>query len=338
MICICGGGNVAHAMAACAAAKGISVNILTRRPNEWSPHLAYSKWNGEKGLVKLGIVSNDPSLIISECDYIFIVLPRFAVEEVYNSIVDYIHADQHIVIVPGTAELVDRRFDPRWNRGRLAGLARVPYISRTVSYGREVEIKGGRSVNKLWAPKETWGQVARDLEIMFETPLQPLNTPLPFLLSNSNPLLHPARLLTLFPVYSPDIVYSRNPLFYEEWPLEAACLYLQADNELQNICRACPELVLGLDYCPASEYYQAFTPQLLMRKIRSIQAFKGIRSPMIRLSDNSWAPDLSSRYFTEDIPFGTRLIKKYALSKEIDTPIIDYFLAWHRQFPISTNR
>ena len=70
-----------------------------------------------------------------------------------------------------------------------------------------------------------------------------------------------------------------------------------------------------------------------MQKLRGIEAFKGIRSPMIRLSNGTWVPDLSSRYFTEDIPYGTRLIKNYALIKGIDTPIIDYFLAWHKQFP-----
>lgn len=334
-ICICGGGNVAHAMAACAATKGIDVNILTRKPREWAQKLVYSRWDGKRGIARLGTISSEPALAVGKCDYIFIVLPRFAVEEVYNSIADYIHPEQNIVIVPGNAELVDWQFNERWNRGRLAGLSRVPYISRTISYGHEVEVKGCRAFNKLWtASKGTWEQVARDLHKMFEASIQPLSSPLPFLLSNSNPLLHPSRLLTLFPVYSTDIIYTRNPLFYEEWPLEAACLYLQADNELQRICHSCPELVPGLDFCPIGEYYAAPTPHRLMQKLRGIEAFKGIRSPMICLSDDTWAPDLNSRYFTEDIPYGTRLIKNYALARDIDTPIIDYFLAWYKQFPL----
>ena len=34
-ICICGGGNISHALAGNLSYNGHSVNILTRRPGEW---------------------------------------------------------------------------------------------------------------------------------------------------------------------------------------------------------------------------------------------------------------------------------------------------------------
>ncbi|MFQ7534931.1 MAG: hypothetical protein ACLRPT_07335 [Akkermansia muciniphila] len=38
---ICGGGNLAHAMAGWLGTRGLHVNILTRNPNQWGKALRY---------------------------------------------------------------------------------------------------------------------------------------------------------------------------------------------------------------------------------------------------------------------------------------------------------
>ena len=41
-----------------------------------------------------------------------------------------------------------------------------------------------------------------------------------------------------------------------------------------------------------------------------------------------WKVDFSSRYFTEDFPFGLRWIKELAQKHKIMTPTIDKVYAW----------
>lgn len=77
---------------------------------------------------------------------------------------------------------------------------------------------------------------------------------------------------------------------------------------------------------PILEYYECTDASSLTRKIRSIEAFKVVKSPM-KLTDSGWIPDYSSRYFTEDFPYGLKFIKMLAEGK-VDTPTIDKVLAW----------
>ena len=41
-----------------------------------------------------------------------------------------------------------------------------------------------------------------------------------------------------------------------------------------------------------------------------------------------WCPDWNSRYFTEDIPFGTRIIQECARQLGIPTPTIDFLVSF----------
>lgn len=85
---------------------------------------------------------------------------------------------------------------------------------------------------------------------------------------------------------------------------------------------------IGHDIIPVLEYYESTDAESLTTKIRSIPAFKGIPSPMLSTAAG-WVPDFSSRYFTEDIPWGTALICNLARQNGIPTPTLDSFVAWN---------
>ena len=55
-------------------------------------------------------------------------------------------------------------------------------------------------------------------------------------------------------------------------------------------------------------YYESTDAPSLTSKLRSIQAFKGILSPMQPV-EGGYIPDFASRYFTEDFPYGLRIIQ-----------------------------
>lgn len=112
--------------------------------------------------------------------------------------------------------------------------------------------------------------------------------------------------------------------FYEEWTDDSSELLIACDNELQMLCQRLNELDLS-GIKPLTLYYGSDTPENMTKKIRSITAFKGIKSPMAE-TENGFIPDFSSRYFQEDFPFGLCIIKGFCELADLKTPNIDKVL------------
>ena len=323
---ICGGGNIAHAVAAYTAILKNQVYVYTRHPEQWGKALQASFPSGHTHTCHLAAVTHNPE-ILRDCEVVVIALPRFAIESVCNEIKTYLRKDQLLLIVPGSPYVRQMQEDPSWRYMPLAALYKVPFISRTTQYGHAVSLTGFRDMNRIWLNSETNDSWIPVLENLFQTPLQKLSSSWPFLLTNSNPLLHPSRMSILFRGYNEGMSYDRNFLFYEEWTDESSELYLAADAELLQLCEVCPGMTIGQDIVPIKMYYNASDAASLTRKIRSIEAFKGITSPMKQRIDGRWIPDFSSRYFTEDITWGTKPICRYAQQVGISVPTIESFIA-----------
>lgn len=101
------------------------------------------------------------------------------------------------------------------------------------------------------------------------------------------------------------------------------------DNEFQELIRK-----LGLKESaipPVLEYYESHDAESLCDKIRSIDAFKGIKSPMIETT-NGWIPDTHSRYFTEDFGYGLKYIFQLSRHNHLTTSNINMVYEWGKQF------
>lgn len=325
-ITLCGGGNLTHAQAAYLARKGHRIHIFTRKPERWSTSLKARYFDGDERQVQLADVSDSPD-IIAKSNVVIISQPRYAIKEVSEKILPYLSDDTLLVYAPGTPELLEQEKDLRWQARKYCALHKVPFISRTTQYGHAVSVLSSRKVNRIWFSKKEMAVYTPLLEGLFDTPLVQLTSAFPFLLTNSNPLLHPSRLAVLFKNYKAGVYYPRNYLFYEEWTQESSELYMQADLELLRICEKCPEMTIGKDIVPVTEYYASPTAAALTKKINSIAAFKGILSPMKQVQQG-WVPDFASRYFTEDIEWGTKPITDYARTLGIATPTLDSFIHW----------
>lgn len=302
IIGICGGGNLAHAMAGWLGARGLRVNILTRKPEQWNKTISASFPDGTALRPPLGRISNHPE-ILEECSLVLVAVPRFGIREICLRIKPFLRRDQGLAIVPGTPDVMDMAEDASWTSSvSLMGIYKVPLICRTLEYGHSVSILGSRPLNRIWvAPGNDAGHWSALLETLFDTPLELLSSPWPFLLNNSNPLLHPSRCMSLFRHYREGTFYDRQFLFYEEWTEEASELYIRADQELLALCSRCPGMEIGRDIIPVLNYYESRNAAELTGKIRSIPAFRGVKAPMV-LREQGWAPDFASRYFTEDVP------------------------------------
>lgn len=122
-----------------------------------------------------------------------VAVPRFGIREICLRIKPFLRRDQGLAIVPGTPDVMDMAEDASWTSSvSLMGIYKVPLICRTLEYGHSVSILGSRPLNRIWvAPGNDaghWSCIAGNFCLILRwTPFLPW----PFLLNNSNPLLHP---------------------------------------------------------------------------------------------------------------------------------------------------
>ena len=326
-VCICGGGSLGHVIAGyLSAKKGLRVNILTRSPERWSADLQINTPEGEVLKGRLHTISNNPKDALQGAEIVLLCLPGYAIRGELEKIRPYVNRQTYVGSVFSSTgfffealELLDEDV-PLW------GFQRVPFIARTETYGQKARLLGYKTSHKIAVErsgdKEGFRTVIEDL---FGAPTNLLNNYLEASLTNSNPLLHTSRLYTMFGGENEGRVFPRMILFYEEWTTEAAQLLIDMDDEFFRLLELLP---VSKTYLPRIlDYYESHDAASLAQKLSSIQAFKGITSPMKQTADG-WVPDYESRYFTEDFPYGLHYIWRLVHEHGIDTPNIDNVYAW----------
>lgn len=328
-ICICGGGSLGHVVAGWLSAKGYArVDILTRRPEKWKHEIKIDTPEGISLNGKIGVISNNPEEVIPFAEVILLCLPGFLIKEELENIKPYLNQKTYIGSVFSSTGFFFEAKKILSHKQPLWGFQRVPFISRVESYGKSAHILGYKNVHNIAIENVTEQEkvnFATIIQNWFERPINILNNYFEASLTNSNPLLHTSRLYTMFGGKNEGKVYSRMMLFYEEWTEEAADLYIKMDKELFQILDALP---VSKDFLPTVlDYYESYDAKSLTAKLSSIQGFKGIISPMIERKDG-WVADYSSRYFTEDFPYGLKYIWQLAHDKAIPCPNIDMVYEW----------
>ncbi len=327
-ICIVGGGNLAHVCAGfLGAQKGVKIRILTRQPE---------KWTGGGGGVEVMDAMNrrfravperipsTPQEAVMGAYIVLFCLPGFAIREMLERIKPYVTSSILVGTVISSTGFFFQAFDVLPHDIPLFGFQRVPFISRIVEYGKSAKLLGYKSSHRIAVENtDSKGVIAKNLETLFQGPFEVLENHLAVSLSNSNPLLHTARLYTMFK--DGDVLYPYNPLFYAEWTDEASEVLIRMDAELQSLLDR-----LGLpigSIPPILEYYGCQDTFSLTRKIRSIPAFQEISSPMIQ-DVNAYRIDFKSRYFAEDFLYGLRFIHDLVIQRSIDAPTIINVYKW----------
>ena len=211
----------------------------------------------------------------------------------------------------------------------------MPSIIRLEKYGESVILKQKNPFMKIRVISGEYSEkVAECMTNFIDIPCIPLSNYLAITLSPSNPTMHPSRLYELFHDYvEGEIVYDRNPLFYEEWGTMASTELLKLDEELELIFNG---FNVNNDFEPKDIEkikirYNIETPEELSKKINTAPGFIGIDSPMVKV-ENGYIPDKNSRYFIEDIQFGLCILKAFAELLNIETPEINKIATWGQNF------
>ena len=329
-ICICGGGNLGHVMAGYLSAQGIHrVNVLTGHPEKWSTSLKINVNNlcGNKTLRgELNIVTSSAEQVIPDADLVFICLPGPHIKSMLEKIKPYLKKNTIVGSIVSNTGFFFHAHEVIGSQA-IFGFQRVPFISRIVEYGKEADLLGTKKSLSVCTENGNGNAIRMTIEHLLHTPVKLLGNFYEVSLSNSNPLLHPARLYSMWRDWNPTVEYERIPLFYAEWDDIASQLLIDMDNELQSLLRLLP---VDPNSVPSIlDYYESVDATTLTQKIRSIPAFKTIMSPMIKTECNGYVPDLKSRYFTEDFECGTFYIRDTARLKGVETPVINRVCEWY---------
>lgn len=324
-ICICGGGNLGHVCAGFLANRGHQVSILTTKPERWNSEIEIAAPDGIfTGIISL--ISSDPKEVIPQAEMVLICLPGYAIHDELVKIKPFLSKETIVGSVVSSTGFFFEAFKVLPSDIPLFGFQRVPFISRIIDYGKKAELKGYKDTLHVAIERTNDKESIRyKLEKLFEKPVSLAEIFYEVSLSNSNPLLHPARLYTMWKDWQPGIVYPRNPQFYAEWTVEASALLIQMDDEFQHLLK---ELGLKPGCIPTIlDYYESTDEITLTQKLHDIKAFQGILSPMKEI-EGGFMPDFSSRYFAEDFPYGMRFIVETAQHYNVTIPTIEIVYQW----------
>lgn len=326
-VCICGGGSLGHVIAGYLGAKeGVNVNILTRRPDDWSNELYIHTPEGNYIQGKLNIVTDNPAAATADAQIVILCLPGYAIKDELQRVQPHIKPGTFVGSVFSSTGFFFEAMAIFGNDTPLWGFQRVPFIARTTEYGRCANLLGYKNAHNI-AVENCDDQEAfrQTIERLFDRPTTLLKNHYEASFTNSNPILHPSRLYSLFGNWDESVYYDKQFLFYEEWDNSASENLIALDKELFTILDKLP--VTEGYLMPILQYYESHDAESLTNKIRSIAGFKGITTPMIK-SEKGWQPDLSSRYFQEDFRYGLKYIYRTAVEMNIKVPTIEKIYNW----------
>jgi len=302
------------------------VSLLTRHPERWQKQLSIHTPDGGKLLGSIGRITSQPADVIPYADIVLLCLPGFSIREVLQQIAPYLQSGTAVGSIVSSTGFFFEAMKILPTTTPLFGFQRVPFIARTTVYGHSADLLGYKPSLNVAIEQTTDKEALRaTIERLLNTPTTLLDSYYEVSLTNSNPILHPSRLYTVLKDWHEGMVYPCQPLFYEDWTDDASELLIAMDQEFQQLLDVLP--VTKGSIPTILDYYESHDASSLTAKLRSIAAFKGILLPM-KTVDGGFVPDFDSRYFTEDFPYGIRIISEQADRCKVSVPTIRRVMAW----------
>ncbi len=331
-ITVVGAGNMGLAIVAYLALKGQNnVTLYTNKPLPSTMTLKDVERNVLESTSNYTVTGSKEEAF-SNADVIFCTYPAFLRMKFIKEVADYLKAGTKIGFVPGYGgaeyackELVDKGVI-------VFGLQRVPYVARHENNENGVTAGILSRKNTLFLatiPYKYTDETAKTVGDLLDIPCKALKEYLSITLAPSNPLLHITGMYTAFKDYKDGDIYPSEIPFYEQWTDETSEILFRYDDEVQEICKALSPLDLT-DVVPLPIYYESPTPEAMTKKLQSIESFKAVRVPLKKV-ENGYIPDLNSRMFVEDFPFGVCILKAFANILSIDVPVIDMMLEFYKK-------
>lgn len=328
-ICIIGAGNIGTAMAVdLSLHDDVKVTVLTSRAEILQD--GFAKIDSDTGEMTRGrniFVTADYSTALDGCDLLIVTVPSFLTGEVMRKTEQ--HKPKRILFVPGYGgkEFFCKKLI---SAGCVvAGLDRVTYVARLVEPNVVRTSKKKETRHLACVDGSHTASMCAEMERLLGIKCSPAKNYLTITLTPSNPILHTARLYSMFRDKDFSSPIERQIKFYGEWTDDSSEMIFEMDGELQAVCRAFPGIDLsGVVSLP--EHYESRSVSALTKKISSIPSFQSLLSPL-RSEGGRYFMDSSSRYFKEDFMYGLCNLKGFALIAGVSTPAMDRVLRWYER-------
>lgn len=340
-VCIVGAGNIGHyLMALIGHNDWLSVNVLTSHVDGFSDAIeSVDVTTGTSTVGRITKVSANPVDVIPESDIIIFAVPSNAYAHYAEIVYPYVSEGVILGFIPGSGgpEFVFADFVQK-KRCKIFGTQRVPSGTKVVERGVRVHSLGNRKDSRVAAiPQEITEDVCCFLTAAIGINTMPLKNYLAVTLTPSNPIVHTCRLYGLFHDYESGRSWPEKLHLYSTWDDLSSAMLLGCDDELTLLRKEMVDISLeGL--LSLREHYEVGRNagdakadiSRLTAKMRSLPFLKDF-APMALNKGGRYIPDLSTRYFTEDFPFGLCIIKSFCEICRVTTPFIDKVLSWYEK-------
>lgn len=334
-ITVIGGGNMGSILSVKFSQKNnvtLFLNSPYEKPSEYSKNLkVFCEDTGAYVEGKIANITDDLETAVKDASWIVITYPAFLFKKLATDLIPLLKAGQHLLFVPGSggAEIV---FKDALSRGcTISGLQRVHSVARIMEKGKEVRESGIRSSLCLASiPGDFNSEACAVVQDLYSLPVAELDNYLNVTLVNSNPILHTSRLYSIFKDYPACKGYSKLPLFYEEWDIDSSKLLVAMDKELFEMIDELKRSGIEVNHIESLlEHYESTNELEMTQKINSINSFKGLKTSSVTNKEGLLEPDLSSRYFTADFPYGLDILLSFASVLKIDAPNMIKVSNWY---------
>jgi len=356
VVTIVGGGSSAHILIPFLSGAGFTVNILTRRPKEWSPKidLQLHSIHGElqeEFSGSLTKISDNPAEVIPQASFVILCMPVCKYRTALHSLAPHLSKDKEVFVgtIYGQAgfnwmvDEITKKFDLSNITTFAIGL--IPWICRIIEYGKVGVTYGCKELNVVAvSPPDRFEELNEVfLKNICERWLkkgqfQQADNFLSLTLSVDNQIIHPSRCYGLFLKHEGKWDNKEEiPYFYRDYDQKSADLLQELDADYSKIREAIKIKYSDQDFRYMLDYmglerlsYQSENTDIRESFTTSL-TLGAIKPPTVQLESGEWTIDKDHRFFTDDIHYGLCIAKWIADQLSLDVPTIDSIINWAQQ-------
>src|SRR5215469_157060 len=357
-VLICGAGSSAHVLAAVISSNwDARVSVLTQnadRAEMWQRSMREAPMtirvrtgNHSQAIVTTDVahITSDAKEAAEDCDIIIFALPAFLHRQYLAALKPYIADGCTIIGLPGQSgfEFEARNvLGPKMDRCVLMNFDSLPWICRTLEFGKLVQVTGTKETLVGAAQGDFSRARVKDpvgtlQSLLGERPrLNVSGHLLGITLRSPNGYSHPPIMYGRWKDWD-GTPLAKAPLFYRDVDKETAGLVEQISNEVVETSRRLMAQYPGTDLSQVIPMYEwdmsCYSRDIadktnLLTALRTNAVYADITHPMVRREDGRFVPDFGHRFLSEDVPFGLVVVRSIAEIAGVATPHLDKVLSW----------
>lgn len=355
-ITIIGGGNSAHVLIPLLSKTGLQVNLLTRRPKQWSQSIDLDYTLPSSELVdtfhgKIDNISDHPKDVIPNSDILILCMPVHSYRQALHKIAPYIDRKKKVYIgtIYGQAgfnwmvEEIIQKFSLKNTTIFAIGL--IPWICRTEKYGQSGIVYGAKPINiAAVSPFDDFQQLNDVLldkivhQWFHHGAFRQADNFISLTLSLDNQIIHTSRLYGLF--LESGGAWDKKakvPYFYRDFSVKSAQILQGLDDDYSLIRNKIKTIfpdkkfTYMLDYLTLDNVTNLTSNKTILETFHNSKTLGAIRTPVVE-ENGKWIIDKKHRFFSDDIYYGLCIAKWIAEKLNLSVPHIDDILMWTQDF------